>query len=56
MPKTRFNELYQDHVFSAILRIAKETFSYFPVNFVRINAMSMLLNFTEIGLQCIPAM
>lgn len=44
MPKTCFNELYQDHVCSAILRIARETFSYFSVKFVRINAMSMLLN------------
>lgn len=46
MSKTRFNELYQDHICSAILRIARETFSYLPVKFVRINAMSMLLNST----------
>lgn len=44
MPKTQFNELYQDHVCSAILRVARETFSYFPIKFVRVNAISMLLN------------
>ncbi|MGL5262120.1 MAG: hypothetical protein ACRC9P_07035, partial [Bacteroides sp.] len=44
LPKTQFNELYQDHVYSAILRVARETFSYFPIKFVRVNAMSMLLN------------
>ncbi len=44
MPKTRFNELYQDHICSSILRIARETLSYLPVKFVRINAVAMLLN------------
>lgn len=42
--KSKFNELYQDHICSAIIRIAREVFAYLPVEFVRINAMSELLN------------
>jgi len=44
IPKSRFNELYQDHVCSSVLRIARETFSYLPVEYVRVNAIGMLLN------------
>ncbi len=44
MPKSRFNELYQDHVCSAVLRVAREVFAYLPIEYARINAMSKLLN------------
>ncbi len=44
MPKTKFNELYQDHVCSAVIRIAREIFAYLPVEKLRINALSNLLN------------
>lgn len=44
MPKSKFNELYQDHICSAVIRIAREVFAYLPVEYVRVNAISNLLN------------
>lgn len=44
MPKTRFNELYQDHICSAAIRLAREVFSYLPIDYARINAMSKIVN------------
>lgn len=44
MPKTRFNELYQDYVCSSILRVAREVFAYLPIEYARINAMSEIVN------------
>lgn len=44
MPKTRFNELYQDHICSAVLRLAREVFAYLPIDYARINAISKVLN------------
>ncbi|MCR9265603.1 MAG: hypothetical protein NXH86_15715 [Flavobacteriaceae bacterium] len=44
MPKSKFNELYQDHICSAVIRIAREVFAYLPVEYVRVNAVSNLLN------------
>ena len=48
MPKTRFIELYQDHVCSAVLRVAREIFALLPIEYVRISAMSNVLN-TQTG-------
>lgn len=44
MPKTRYNELYQDHICSASMRIAREVFAYLPIDYARINAMSKIVN------------
>lgn len=44
MAKTKFKELYQDHVCSSVLRVAREIFAYLPIKYVRVNAMSNLLN------------
>ncbi|HEU6438545.1 MAG TPA: hypothetical protein VE028_13945 [Nitratidesulfovibrio sp.] len=44
MAKGAFNELYQDHICSSILRAAREIFNYLPVNYTRITAISKLLN------------
>lgn len=44
MPKTRFNELYQDYVCSSILRVAREVFAYLPIEYARINAMEQIVN------------
>ncbi|WP_075342366.1 hypothetical protein [Tenacibaculum agarivorans] len=44
MAKSKYNELYQDHICSAVIRIAREIFAYLPVEHVRVNAMSELLN------------
>jgi hypothetical protein len=44
MPIARFNELYQDHVCSCVLRIAREALAHLPVKFVVVNAMGNLLN------------
>lgn len=44
MPKSRFNEIYQDHVCSAALRIASDVFAYLPIDHVRINALANVIN------------
>ena len=44
MPKTRFNELYQDHICSASMRIAREVFAYIPIDYARINAVAKIIN------------
>lgn len=44
MSASKFNELYQDHVCSAVIRIAREVFAYLPVDKVRVSAVSDLLN------------
>tara|TARA_R110002096_G_scaffold37468_2_gene104028 strand:+ start:5253 stop:6242 length:990 start_codon:yes stop_codon:yes gene_type:complete len=44
MPKSKFNELYQDHICSAAMRIAREVFAYLPIEYARINAMAKIVN------------
>lgn len=44
MPKTRYNELYQDHICSASMRIAREVFAYLPIDYARINAMAKIVS------------
>ncbi|HDZ04734.1 hypothetical protein [Maribacter sp.] len=44
MPKSRFNELYQDHICSASMRIAREVFAYIPIDYARINAVAKIIN------------
>lgn len=44
MPKSRFNELYQDHICSSVLRVAKEVLLNLPIKYTRINAISNSLN------------
>lgn len=43
---TRFNELYQDYISSCMLRVARETFAFFPLKSVIVNAKPELLNNT----------
>lgn len=44
MAKGAFNELYQDHICSSILRAAREIFNYLPVDYARVTAISKLLD------------
>lgn len=44
MSKSQFNELYQDHICSCALRVAREVFAYLPIERARINAMANLVN------------
>jgi len=44
MPIGKYNELYQDYVCSAALRVARELFSLLPVEEVLLNAVGTLLN------------
>ncbi|WP_190809816.1 hypothetical protein [Flagellimonas sp. S3867] len=46
MSKSRFNELYQDHICSASIRVAREAFAYLPISYARINALSKIVNST----------
>jgi hypothetical protein len=44
MPKGRFNELYQDHACSCMLRIAGELFALLPLSMVFVHADGLMLN------------
>lgn len=44
MPKARFYELYQDHVCSCVLRVARELFALLPIQMAVVHAVSELLN------------
>ena len=44
LSKTKFNELYQDHICSAIIRVAREIFAYLPIQKSRISTITPLLN------------
>lgn len=46
MPKGKYNELYQDHICSSTIRVAREVFAYLPIDKARINAISTMLNST----------
>lgn len=44
MPKGKFNEMYQDYVCGAMLRVAREILAYLPVESVTVNAMANIIN------------
>ena len=44
MTKSKFNELYQDYVCSALIRVSRELFSYLPLDKVNVNAIGKILN------------
>jgi hypothetical protein len=44
MSKTRFNELYQQHVCSCILRVGREIFAHLPYKYSRVNATTKIVN------------
>lgn len=44
MPKGQYNELFQDHVCSVVLRLANEVFSLLPDELVIVNAVDDMLN------------
>jgi len=44
MPKSKFNEIYQDYVCSSALRVANELLSALPDNLVLVTAVDELLN------------
>ena len=44
IPKSRFNEMYQDYVCGCVLRLAVETYAFLPVQLVQVNAIGALLN------------
>jgi len=46
MPISRFNEIYQDYICSAALRLAREVHAYLPVKFAVINANGNIVNTT----------
>ncbi len=44
MSKSRFNELYQDHICSSIIRVSRELFAYLPLEKARVNAIGKVIN------------
>jgi hypothetical protein len=48
MPMSKFNEIYQDHICSSVLRIARESFAVLPIKKILVTAYGNLLN-TQTG-------
>jgi len=46
MTKSKFNELYQDHICRSLLRISREFFAFLPLSKARISAIGKVLNST----------
>jgi len=44
MPKSKFNELYQDYVCGGLLRVARETLAHLPIQTVVVHAMAKMVN------------
>ena len=44
MTKSKFNELYQDHIYSSIIRVSRELYAYLPLDKARVNAIGQVLN------------
>lgn len=44
LPKSKFNEFYQDYICSCAIRVCRELFSMLPISYVILNAESKLLN------------
>ena len=44
LTKTKFYELYQDHICSSALRVARELFAILPINYVIVNVYDNVLN------------
>lgn len=44
MAVSKYNALYQDHICSSVLRLARETFALLPVPFILVNAIANVLN------------
>jgi hypothetical protein len=44
MAASKSNDLYQDYVCSCVLRVARETLAYLPVNYVVVNAIGVLFD------------
>ncbi len=54
LPVSRFYEIYQDHVCSCALRIAREIFALLPLKFAIINTQTELLNTSTGKLELSP--
>jgi len=50
MPLSKFNELYQDHVCSCILRLARETYAYLPIDLVYIHVISQDITIVSVAI------
>lgn len=44
MAKSKYYELYQDHICSSIIRVSRELFAYLPLDKARVNAIGQVLN------------
>ena len=44
MPRTRFHEIYQDHVCGCVLRVARETFAVLPIEQLLITATTAIFD------------
>jgi hypothetical protein len=50
LPLSKFNELCQDYVCSCILRLARETYAYLPVDFVYIHVISQDVTIASVAI------
>jgi len=54
MPKGKFNELYQDYVCGGLLRVARETLAYLPIQMVAVHAIAEMVNSATGHLEKVP--
>lgn len=54
MPKGKFFELYQDYVCGGVLRVARETFAYLPINTIIVHAISNITNMSTGHIEELP--
>lgn len=54
MPKSKFNEMYQDYVCGGLLRVARETLAYLPVKMVAVHAIAKMVNTSTGHLEEMP--
>mgnify|MGYP007077387335 CR=1 FL=1 len=54
MAKGKYNELYQDYICSSLIRVARETMAYLPIDKVVVNGMAELVNTTTGNKESVP--
>ena len=54
IPKSQFNEIYQDYVCSCVLRVAREVFAVIPIKTIVVNAIGSIVDSRTGNLEDLP--
>jgi hypothetical protein len=44
MAKSKYNELFQNHICSLAIRVARDVFAYLPLKYARVNINTQMIN------------